>query len=75
MLTPELAAGRAGADPRSVVLATFAAGVIFLVLIWIYSAVQVTASCHSTQGHIRVGKSLDGLVCYYHDEVNRVAGG
>jgi hypothetical protein len=75
MVAPERAAGDPGLDARSVVIASLAAAVIFLVLIWVYSAVQVTASCHSTQGHIRIGKSLNGLVCTYHDEVTRVPGG
>jgi hypothetical protein len=76
MAERELSPSRnAGADPRAVVIATLAAAVIFVVLIWTYSALRVTADCHSTQGHIRIGKSLNGLVCYYHDEVQRVGGG
>jgi hypothetical protein len=75
MVARQPTADRPGADPRSVVLATFAAAVIFVLLLWIYSAVRLTADCHSTQGHIRFGKSADGLVCYYHDEVTRLPGG
>lgn len=74
-LTPH-PSGRAvaAADARSAVLATLIAAALFVVMIWTYSAIRVTSTCHSTQGHVKVGRALNGLVCVYHDGVTRVSG-
>ena len=76
MVARAVPAGRVdgGLDLRTTVLATFAATAIFVVVIWTYSFARATATCHNTQGHIKFGKSVNGMVCYYHGEVRRVAG-
>jgi hypothetical protein len=66
--------GSAPADRRAMMMATLAATAIFVVMIWSYAAIQATASCHSSHGHIKVGKALSGLVCAYHDGVTQVSG-
>ena len=76
MVARAVPSGVAGADLdlRTTILASLAAAAIFVVIIWTYSFARASATCHNTQGHIKIGKSINGLVCYYHGEVPRVSG-